>query len=46
VNGVHQGFAGSVFLFKVFKIIAADLKGCYTPGCVFNPDPAQASAFA
>jgi hypothetical protein len=38
VNGVHQGIAGTVFLFKAIKIVAADFKGRYAPGCILDPD--------
>jgi hypothetical protein len=46
MNGVHQGLAGLVFLLQAVKIVAADLKGSNAPGCVFDPDAAQRSAFA
>ena len=46
MNGVHQGLAGLVFLLQAVKVIAADLKGGYAPGCVLDPDAVQGSALA
>jgi len=40
VNGVYQGIAGSVFLFKAIKVVTADFKGSYAPGRILNPDSA------
>jgi len=46
MDGVYQGRTGSVFLLQPVKVVAADFKGRYAPGCVFNPDAAQCSALA
>jgi len=46
VHRVHQGLAGSVFLLKTIKIIAADFKGSYAPGCVLDPDSMYGSSLA
>ncbi len=40
MDRVHQGLAGAVFMIKQVKVVAADFKGGYAPGCVFDPDPA------
>ncbi|HID69825.1 MAG TPA: hypothetical protein EYP35_05035 [Desulfobacterales bacterium] len=31
---------------KQVQVVAADLKGRYASGCVFDPDPAQITTFA
>ena len=46
MDRVHQGFAGPVFIIKPVKVVAADLKGGYASVRVFDPDPAQITAFA
>ena len=38
--------AGAVLMVKQVQVVAADLKGGYASGGVFNPDAAQITAFA
>jgi hypothetical protein len=46
MDRVHQGLAGTVLLIEPVKIIAADLKGDESPGCILDPEPAQIFALA
>jgi hypothetical protein len=46
VHRVHQCGSGSVFLLQTGKVVAADLKSGYAPGCVLDPDASQCSALA
>jgi len=45
VDRVYQGLTGPVFVIEPVQIIAADLKGGNASGRVFDPDPAQITAF-
>lgn len=46
MDRVHQGPAGTVFMIKQVQIVAADFKGGYALGRVFDPDSAQVATLA
>jgi len=46
MDRIHKGLTGPVFVIEPVQVVAANLKGGNAPNRVFNPDPAQITAFA